>query len=288
MSIPAPESDHALVGGDDGGVIQVAYQISQTGLLTGFGLDTARIDLGKIVGTLKYKVVWYDTVSAAKVVLDFLTGVDVLVSTTTILDFTTQAAPMTQELSYGFVIPSTARKIKITLFARSPVGDGAANVGFDAFRYFFIDGDMPEKKDAVVGFGDIDTAFSTLAGSYTIDGDLVWKAHTPHVQFDEVATVTNRKLFTGTNIAGGVGAYETSLIRWISGANAGQKNIVRTWDTGTKAIKLYFPSLQDIEVGDRFQYVRACHKRFLEDCSLDFDNVLNFRGFPHLPGKVSG
>jgi uncharacterized phage protein (TIGR02218 family) len=35
--------------------------------------------------------------------------------------------------------------------------------------------------------------------------------------------------------------------------------------------------------GDRFRVVAGCDKR-ADTCRAKFDNLLNFRGFPHIPG----
>jgi uncharacterized phage protein (TIGR02218 family) len=39
-----------------------------------------------------------------------------------------------------------------------------------------------------------------------------------------------------------------------------------------------------VAVGDAFQVVAGCDKRF-ETCRTKFANHLNFRGFPHMPGN---
>jgi hypothetical protein len=287
LGIPSPDQQRMLVGGDDSSGTQKTYELTQTlNFLTDFGMDAARIDLGKMVGKLNFSAVFFDTVSSSHVLIEFLQADNTTVTgTITALDFAPAAAPGVVPVEQSFVIPTLTRNVRLTLSARSAVGASNADVGFDHFYWTTLDAELPRKDDPIAASGN-DIVFADTAGAYTIDQYLIWKAHTMHLQYDEVSVVTNRKLFVGTTIAGVASTYSTSLIRWISGANAGQRNLIRAWNPDTKAIKLYFPCTNPIQVGDRFQYVRACHKRFVEDCALTFDNVINFRGFPHLPGKL--
>jgi hypothetical protein len=275
-----------LIGGDSGSGVQETYTISQNYVLVTDGkLDLSRIALGRIVGTFLASVSWGDTVSAAQITLEFYDSLSALVSTYNHLPLSTHAVgTVTSEST--FVIPATARTIKVILTARSPVALSQANVAFDnlAFRFYDFEDALP--TDPILGAGLEETVPAYASGAPTIDSTLIWKAHSAHQQFDVVATVTDNKQFTGTNITGVNGSFETSLIRWISGDNAGSRNLIRKWDSGTKSIKLYFPTVRPISVGDRFVYIRACQKRFLEDCRLRFDNGVNFQGFPHLPSKL--
>ncbi len=51
-------------------------------------------------------------------------------------------------------------------------------------------------------------------------------------------------------------------------------------------MKLYFPVANDIQVGDRFMIIEGCGKNFEEDCITRFNNAINFRGFPYVPGRL--
>lgn len=277
-----------LVGGDDASGVQQSYVISQSYNLAGSGgLDVARIALGKIAGTFSAAVSWGDVLgSSAGITIEFYNALNVLVGTYDHLALTTSATVTTVEDQSSFTIPATARSIKMILTARSPVGSSAANVAFDDLKFSFSDYERPTTADPIKSRGDIATVPNYTVGSVTIDGGLIWKASSYHHQFDEVATVTDRKIFTGTNITGVDGSFETSFIRWISGDNAGSRNLIRKWVSADKEIKLYFPTVNPIQIGDRFIYVKACQKDFLADCIARFDNALNFQGFPHLPSKL--
>lgn len=288
MGLMNQDGTRFLVGGDDGGVTQQTYTITQTFLLSSAKLDATRIALGKITGRFQGYVGWADvSASAATVILDFLDNSNAIVGTITVFNNeTSPTAPTWGTFVQPFTVPVTATKIKLTLQARSPVGDGAANVAFDGLKFYFYDAERPVKDDPLKGFGSSDTIWNTSPGSYTFDEFLIWKATEAFVKYDVVASVTDRKTFAGTNIAGATGIYETAAIQWISGDNAGLRNLIRTWDPLTKTLKLAFRSAKPIQVGDRFMYVRACQRRFLEDCKGVFGNQINFRGFPHVPGKL--
>lgn len=49
-------------------------------------------------------------------------------------------------------------------------------------------------------------------------------------------------------------------------------------------IELWFPAPFKIQVGDEFKASEGCDKTFTT-CKEKFNNYINFRGFPHIPGK---
>lgn len=283
------DGSRLLVGGDDSSGTQQTYTIEQTiTLATAYGLDTARIDLEKYFIQPILDVMWGDTASAPKVELTFVDGTNADISTEILLDFATRPSATTEQHTAGYGIPATTRKIRLTLSARSPVGASAANVGFDFIRFIIMDVERPSDTDASTGKGTTSvTAFGTTIGSRTWDNELIWKSAVAHTAVDVVDAVTSRKKFTGTAIVGVAGTYETARIRWISGNNKGERNIIRQFDPVLKTITLYFSTTNDIQSGDAFVFERACQKRFTEDCTLLFDNAINFQGFPHLPGRLS-
>lgn len=286
-SLPAQDGTYYLIGGDDGSAAQKTYTITKEFTLTAAKVDATRVTLGKILGRMNATVGWGDiTASAATVIIDFLNNANVLQGTITVANALTSAAIGWATYTPTFTVPTGTTKIKVTLQARSPVGSSLANIAFDGISFHFFDAERSKKGDPVKAFGAAVT-FDATPGTYTLDGNLVWKAAAAHLKYDVVAAVTSRKEITGTNIAGGNGTYETGVIQWVSGNNAGLRNVIRTWDSTTKKLKFYFRTPRDIAVGDRFIYVRSCQKRFTEDCLGVFGNGINFRGFPHLPGRLT-
>ncbi|KMO27116.1 DUF2163 domain-containing protein [Methylobacterium aquaticum] len=102
-----------------------------------------------------------------------------------------------------------------------------------------------------------------------------------------VATVRSARSL----IASGLAAYasrwfEAGRLVWTSGANAGAACEVQAHvRLGPLAIlDLWEPMPAPIVAGDAFQVVAGCDKS-LASCRDKFANVLNFRGFPDLPGN---
>jgi uncharacterized phage protein (TIGR02218 family) len=71
-------------------------------------------------------------------------------------------------------------------------------------------------------------------------------------------------------------------LTWTSGPNNGLKGEVKTSAPGSVTLQL--PPSWAPSVGDTFTAVAGCTKRAQEDCLTKFDNLINFRGEPHLPG----
>ncbi len=53
---------------------------------------------------------------------------------------------------------------------------------------------------------------------------------------------------------------------------------------GQREITLWQPIRAEIAVGDRLELTAGCDKR-LSTCRLKFDNLVNFQGFPDIPGE---
>jgi hypothetical protein len=280
----------ALVGGDDGGATQQTYTASQNFTLASIvTLDSARLTLGKYVGRFSLTAFFADAgLTKASVQVAFYDVASTLLLTINALSNEAPGGIGIQTLNKGFALPYNTHSITVTLQVHTPVGDGdGSKVGFDSVRFFFFDAERPVSADPIAADGSASTVWETAAGDYTVDQQLIWKALGTHVGFDVVDSVVSRKEFVATAMAGADGTYETGYVWWISGDNAGLKTPIRTWDGDTSTVKLYFKEPFDIQVGDRFIFVRSCQRRFVEDCVATFQNGINFRGFPHLPGKLT-
>lgn len=79
--------------------------------------------------------------------------------------------------------------------------------------------------------------------------------------------------------------FEGGALTWTTGANAGLSARVREdlIDDGTRRVTLWTEAPAGIAEGDGFRLVAGCDKH-AETCRAKFDNILNFRGFPHMPG----
>lgn len=81
------------------------------------------------------------------------------------------------------------------------------------------------------------------------------------------------------------GWFSRGRVAWISGANAGLVSEVRLHGSGetTTRLELWRAPAAEVAAGDRLVATAGCDKR-AETCRDRFDNLRNFRGFPHLPG----
>jgi uncharacterized phage protein (TIGR02218 family) len=88
----------------------------------------------------------------------------------------------------------------------------------------------------------------------------------------------------------GLGAFEDGWFTrgkliWGSGANAGLAVEVKEHRAGaTVTLALWQQMPEPIAEGDAFAVTAGCDKRFAT-CREKFENAVNFRGFPHLPGN---
>lgn len=103
-----------------------------------------------------------------------------------------------------------------------------------------------------------------------------------------VATiVTARRSFTTTGLTGGraPGYYNGGVLTWTSGGsnnNVGYTSSeIKSWDGTT--FELYLPTNGTIAVTDAFTVTVGCDKT-MTTCKAKFNNLLNHRGFPYLPG----
>lgn len=71
------------------------------------------------------------------------------------------------------------------------------------------------------------------------------------------------------------------LLTFTSGANSGLSMEVRDFSNGR--FSLFLPMPKPIAEGDAYTVIAGCDKNF-ETCVGKFDNAMNFRGEPHVPG----
>jgi uncharacterized phage protein (TIGR02218 family) len=95
---------------------------------------------------------------------------------------------------------------------------------------------------------------------------------------------TSRIAFDGLD-AFDDGWFTAGKLTFTSGANAGLSVEVKSHrHDGTVTLDLWQAMPQPIAAGDAFVITAGCDKRFAT-CHERFDNAINFRGFPHIPGN---
>ena len=106
-----------------------------------------------------------------------------------------------------------------------------------------------------------------------------------------VSAVQRARAFTAAGLGGfAAGWFTLGRLDWTGGANAGRVDEVRAHDVvggvagGVALITLLEEPVRPIAPGDAFVLRAGCDKR-VETCAGKFANVVNFRGFPHIPGE---
>jgi len=82
------------------------------------------------------------------------------------------------------------------------------------------------------------------------------------------------------------GFFDQGALTFANGANNGRTTEVlrHLRNSDGDHIELWQPMAKPIEAGDAFTITAGCDKRF-STCRDRFDNIANFRGFPHMPGN---
>ena len=102
-----------------------------------------------------------------------------------------------------------------------------------------------------------------------------------------VTNATGDRSFAASGLAGyAAGWFALGRLAWSSGPNAGRVAEVAGHDVvgGVRRLTLLEAPVRPIAEGDDFVVRAGCDKR-LETCRDRFANVVNFRGFPHIPGQ---
>lgn len=82
------------------------------------------------------------------------------------------------------------------------------------------------------------------------------------------------------------GWFTRGRLRILSGDAAGLSGSIKRdwWDGARRWIELWQPLRAELAPGDRLRLDAGCDKR-METCRLKFGNLLNFQGFPDIPGE---
>lgn len=96
-----------------------------------------------------------------------------------------------------------------------------------------------------------------------------------------VTEVVSQQRILASGLSEESGYFDYGLLTFTSGDNSGLSMEVKTYATGD--VTLVLPMPYTIEVGDGFSVSAGCDRTF-ETCVTRFNNALNFRGEPHLPG----
>lgn len=97
-----------------------------------------------------------------------------------------------------------------------------------------------------------------------------------------IDSVSSNRQFIASGLSQATGWFDFGLATFTSGLNSGLSMEVKTFTIGGSVL-LFLPMPYAVQVGDAFTVTKGCDKS-LPTCRDVFNNVVNFRGFPHLPG----
>lgn len=124
------------------------------------------------------------------------------------------------------------------------------------------------------------------AGTQVTDGTAVLEAEAAFKRFATVAGVTDNRVFeiSVTEPRAVDGWFAFGAVAWESGANAGLVMEVKGWTQATGEVELFLAMPFAVQVGDTLTVYAGCDKQ-LSTCIGRFDNAVNFRGEPFVPGQ---
>ena len=96
-----------------------------------------------------------------------------------------------------------------------------------------------------------------------------------------VNAVSSRQVFTGNALTQAAGYFSGGEVVWLTGANAGRRMEIKEFLN--KQCTLVLPMPNNVAVGDTFNAVAGCDKT-IATCAAKFNNAVNFRGEPYVPG----
>jgi uncharacterized phage protein (TIGR02218 family) len=96
-----------------------------------------------------------------------------------------------------------------------------------------------------------------------------------------VTAASTQSAFIDSGRGEAAGWFNFGLLTFTSGDNTGYAMEVKTFSAGAFVLQQGMPN--PIQAGDTYSVYAGCDK-LLSTCASKFSNVVNFRGFPHVPG----
>lgn len=98
-----------------------------------------------------------------------------------------------------------------------------------------------------------------------------------------VTLVSSNQEFTASSLTQAAQWFSFGSLKWVTGNNAGVAMDIQGFGLGG-VVLLQLPMINNIQLGDTFNIVPGCQKRYAEDCVAKFNNGVNHGGFKDLPG----
>ncbi len=100
---------------------------------------------------------------------------------------------------------------------------------------------------------------------------------------DEIVDVVDARVFRLKHYAGPDLDLTGGVLSFVSGRNSGRHLEIDRWHSTDKKLSLFLEAPFLPAVGDLIKISHGCDKRYAT-CRDRFQNIINFRGFPHVPG----
>lgn len=97
----------------------------------------------------------------------------------------------------------------------------------------------------------------------------------------EISEVLSDISFKDSSRTEQIGYYDKGVIKFTSALNEGFSGEVKRSEGNKITLSLAMP--KQLQIGDEYEIIAGCNKKF-STCKNKFNNVLNFRGEPDLPG----
>ena len=142
--------------------------------------------------------------------------------------------------------------------------------------YYKLDEGSGETATDSAGSND-----GTINGAIWSAGNIRVGGKNPRVT-GSVTSAADPGTFSDSNRTEESGWFDYGVVTWTSGANAGLSAEIRYFN-GSQ-FGLFEPMPYAIAAGDTYEVTPGCDKR-LQTCRDKYDNVVNFRGEPYIPGR---
>lgn len=138
------------------------------------------------------------------------------------------------------------------------------------------------------GVAGAEPSWNLAIGGTTASGGVVFETQQGLSYVFEVASVIDNRTFTVTDDGDFPNDWwRLGLVEWLTGINTGLKMDIKSHGTTGGEFTLFEPMRLGIAVGDVFLATAGCDKfrDTAHGCVNKFRNIMNFRGFPDVPGN---
>lgn len=206
------------------------------------------------------------------------------------------------ERTASIASPTSVEQIKVTIQGKRLIGSIVNSATDSVFVGLFEDPPTGEQPSAelegriyeVTAAGKTDNnaerpVFDTTLGAETTWGGATFTAREAWTHHAEVTAVTDNRNFTVSYTVAADSRevddwFRYGAVNWQTGNNAGLVMEVKSSNATSATLELFLEMPFDVQVGDELTVYAGCDKR-LNTCINKFDNVLNFRGEPYVPGQ---